>query len=489
LLTFSLCTGLRASAIRALTMIAVMLGARWVYRRPQALNALCLSAILILGIAPGQVADIGFQFSFLMVGGLLTLGPLLDTRLRAWTARDPWAVVSPRQFWVDRKIKEPVVRSVGVSLLCTLLAAPLTAFSFSLFSPVGIVGNLLAVPLVFLVLVFGFAALPFLVWPGPWSAVAFRPALQAAEALMAWVEMLNRLPGAVHWVRSPPLWMVLLSYALLAAWVAWPRRRSWALAAGLVLAGYAGTEAWLHARRTELVVLEADRGQAAWLRHPNGKVVLVDCGSDWSGWDVQRALQRHGIDRLHAVVFTHPDPRHVEGWREVFSHTRPEEIWVSTMDRDHPLFTAEEWETIGLEAGDLFTRFGWEVDVLWPPADLVERSSDDCSLVLRFSDGFASVLFMGGATERVEQQLVASQTALPTRILLAGHHRSRPGASSAFLASVRPDVVVVSGQGFDGISPAREETEARVLEAGIPLLQLPPAREVRLNPRRATLRR
>lgn len=373
-----------------------------------------------------------------------------------------------------------------MSAVCLLLAAPLTAHTFHLFSPIGVIGNLPAVPLVFLLLLVGFPALPLLGLPEAAASAALQPARWCAEGLLGWVKMLEAVPGGVHWVRSPPVWMVVACYVLLAGWVWQPRRRGWVAAGGLLLAGYAGTEAWLHHRRTEVVVVEADRGQAAWLRNGRGEIVLVDCGSDWSGWTVARALREEGVDRIAALVLTHPDPNHVEGWREVFRHARPREVWVAGPDRDHPVYAELPMTPVAMDRGVRRRVAGWDVEVLWPPRDLRERSSDDRSLVLRFTDGFASVLTMGGATERVEARLAGSGDPLAARVWLAGHHRSRPGASATFLRAVRPDVAVVSGLGFRGPTPARVNTSGRVMEAGIPLLRLPPAPLLRLNPREAT---
>jgi competence protein ComEC len=201
---------------------------------------------------------------------------------------------------------------------------------------------------------------------------------------------------------------------------------------------------------------------------------------------VKEALKRHGVDRIALALFTHPDPRHVEGWREVFDHIQPEEIRVGGPDRDHGLYAELPMMASPLCRGDQLEAAGWSVEVLWPPADLEERSSDDRSLVLRFTDGFASVLVMGGASERVVGILTESDDPLAARILLAGHHRSRPSVSREFLRAVRPDAVVVSGLGFHGPTEARQITEARVIGAGVPLLRLPPAAELRLDPRRGT---
>jgi competence protein ComEC len=468
---FAYTTGMRASAIRALIMIAVVLFGRWVYRKPRPLYALSFALLIILLIAPEQIGDVGFQFSFLLVGGLMVLGPEVDAWLQARFARDPWAPVSPLQQWTDRKLKLPLIRSLGVSFLCVVLSAPLTAYTFHLFSPIGLVGNLVAVPLVFLLLLCGFPALLFLGVPQVWSGWALLPAQGIVRLLLAWVDLLEKVPRGTQWVRSPALWVLLAGYGLLFVWMWIPKFRKLSVALGLVLSGYLTTEAWLHYRMPELVVLDADRGQAAWIRNGKGEVLLIDTGSEWTGWQVAESLRSNGIDKIAGIFLTHPDRYHVGGLPEVLDTYTPKHIWVAGVDHSAALFQETGIPTESLKQGDELRAAGWTIDVLWPPADLKERSSDDRSLVLRMTDRSSALLFMGGASERVEIEILKTEKPVGSRMLISGHHRTRPGSRADFLHRVSPQVVVFSGLGFDGVTPARLETESRVENAGIPLFR------------------
>lgn len=487
LFLFTLCTGMRASALRALIMVACLLSAPLLYRRSDTLNALALAAVLILAAAPEQVFDLGFQYSFLMVWGLLVFGGWLGERTGDWFAPDPWAPESPRRNWLDRNVWRRIRGAVIVSCVCLALSAPLTARVFNLFSPVALVGNLLAVPLVFLLLFTGFLALPWLWLPVSAASVVFLPARLAGEALLGWVRLLERIPGGVQWVRSPPFWQLLAFYALLfAAWRRPERRRMW-WAAGLVLAGYVCTDLWLDHRRTELVAVDADRGQAFWVRKPGGGVILIDTGSDWSGWELARHLKTHGVDRIDLLILTHPDPRHVEGLSHLLETHPPRRIRVSASDADHPVFADLPVSPDLLRAGDRLRSEGWWIEALWPPEELPHRGSDDRSLVLRFSDGFRSFLVMGGAGEKVETALLNFPGSLRSRLLLAGHPRSEAGCLPAFLSAARPEAVVFSGRGFEGVTPGRLTGEARVQASGLPVLRVPGGGELRFDLDRGTL--
>lgn len=484
LFLFTAATGFRASALRALLMASCLISAPLFYRRSDARNAFALALFLILAWAPEQLMDIGFQFSFLLVGGLLGVGSLFQTRMAALLRGDPWAPAEVQWPWWKEKLLWPVSDTFLVSLLCFLFAAPLTAYTFHLFSPVALLGNMLAVPLAFLLLASGFPALIFLAGPPPLAAAMLAPARFFARLLLAWVAWLEQIPGGVLWVRSPALWQLAVLYGLPLLALRFARTRKLCLALGLLALGFSVTRWTQHQSRSELLVLDADRGQSALLRAGMRGSVLIDAGSDWSGRRVADALKAEGVNRLEALFLTHPNRAHVQGLAAFAGQHPPRRIYVARTDMDHPLYA--EMERIPLAAGDRLDVAGWQVDVLWPPADWRARAAGNRSLVLRFSRGFASVVFMGGADERVEAELLARGLIRPTRLLLAANSPRVASASPAFLQTLRPEAVVFAGQEFAGPGEARRLSEMRVRHEDLSLWRVYPGQPLRFDLERGT---
>lgn len=471
LFAFTACTGFRASALRALIMATCLLLAPMVYRRPHPASAFSLAAFFILGWAPEQLRDIGFQYSFLLVGGLLVFAHAFDKRLAAWMRGDPWSPADVQWPWWKRRLAGPALSLFFVNALSFLLSAPLTARTFNLFSPVALLGNLFAIPLVFLLLATGFPALLLLVFPAHIASLFFLPALKAARLLLDWVRWSESLPGGVWWVPSPPAWQLAFFYGLPLAWAFIPKQRKRLAATALLFAGFALTQHVLDATRAEAVVLGVDRGQASWVRNGPRGALLVDTGSNWSGRAVRDALRKRGVNRVPALFITHPQRDHAGGVHHLLETHPPERIFVAGPDLGHPAY--EGLDPIPLHAGDVLQIAGWQVDVLWPPKGHRARSMGERSLVLRFSDRFASYLVMGGANERVEARLVEKGIARPARLLHAGNSPRVPGCSPAFLETVRPEAVVFSGSGFQGITEARELSESRTSLMGLPVWRVP----------------
>ena len=484
LFLFTAATGFRASALRALLMAGCLISAPFFYRRANPRNAFALALFLLLTWAPEQLFDIGFQFSFLLVGGLLAVGALFQTRLAAALRGDPWAPPEVQWPWWKEKLLWPVCDTFAVSFLCFVFAAPLTAYTFNLFSPIGLLGNVLAVPLAFLLLACGFPGLFFLGLPTPFAAAAMFPARLIARALLEWVAFLETVPGGVLWVRSPALWQITALYGLPILAFRVRKTRRICLAMGLIALGFSVTRWTQHQTRTELLVLDADRGQSSLLRAGMRGTILIDAGSDWSGRAVAGALQAEGVNRVEALFLTHPNRAHVQGLEAFHASHTPRRIYVARPDAGHPLYA--DWAVIPLEAGDTFVLGGWQVDVLWPPADWTARAAGNRSLVLRFSRGFASMIVMGGADERVEAEMLARDLLLPTRLLLAANSPRVPSASAQFLRALQPEAVVFAAQEYAGPGEARQLSEIRVRREDIPLWRLHEGGTLRFDLTRGT---
>lgn len=126
-LAYLLITDQPASLVRAACMFwtasaAVMLG-----RHTGALNALLLSAAVILSLCPGDLFNSGFQLSFLAAGGIIILHPVIDSSLQS----------------LPRLLREPL----AVSIAAQLPLLPLLYHHFNSVNFNSLPANLLFVPL------------------------------------------------------------------------------------------------------------------------------------------------------------------------------------------------------------------------------------------------------------------------------------------------------------------------------------------------------
>jgi competence protein ComEC len=223
------------STQRAEVMVLAYLLLVFLGRPGEVWSALALAALIILSLAPLRLFSISFQLSFATVAFLIFLLPRL--------------VRHPKNSELDHSIPGAAARILVrikewfiVSVVATLATAPLVALYFQVVSLLGILVNLVAIPLVLLV------ALPLGEAAVISQALSMTP---VAQALL----FLGKIPlwlgyQAVQWgARVPvaavnvptPTWLMIGAYYAVLILVFYPRRTflTWAgaILSAVVLVG------------------------------------------------------------------------------------------------------------------------------------------------------------------------------------------------------------------------------------------------------------
>lgn len=241
---------------RAFVMVAVMLGAILADRRAVSLRTVALAALLILAAAPEALTQPGFQMSFAATVALILV-------------YEPWSRVAPS---VPRLLR-PVAMLVISSAVAGLATAPLAAAHFNRLSEYGLVANLLAVP-VMGVLVMPAGVIAALLAPLGLAGPALWVMGLGTRWMLAVAEWVAGLGGAVTAVPAPPAGVLpLIGLAAATLALLRPRGRVWArLAQGgaaAMLAGALGL--WATAPRPVLLV--GPEAEAAGLMTPAGRAL------------------------------------------------------------------------------------------------------------------------------------------------------------------------------------------------------------------------
>ena len=238
---FALLVSFPLSLVRATVMFTLWQLSVVLYGERSSLNNLALAALLILLFSPASLFDIGFQLSFTSVFFILLLTPHI-----------------PRPRWLRRSRLLPLVYGwLTVSIVAQIGTGPLVAYYFHTIPLVGLLGNLLAIPLAYVIL--GLALVFFLI-----------PGFQGLTAtLLGWC--IRFLTGAVGWmsawpyshIKAYPHWAeVMVCYVLLLALLVYlihrPPRVLYVIAGCLVVwAGIAGWQESEHRRQPRLMVYDS----------------------------------------------------------------------------------------------------------------------------------------------------------------------------------------------------------------------------------------
>jgi ComEC/Rec2-related protein len=445
LVLYALGTGLAASAVRACIMACVFWSAHAFRRRPDGPSALAFSALLIVGAVPGQLWEAGFLLSFGVVAGLMLLVNPLSKPLLEWLYPELPAT-TPRWRKLLARCGRPVVALLAVTLAAWMASLPMTAQYFNLFSPVGLVANLLVVPLASLILLNGCLILT-LGWLSSWGAEVFNHSGRALIHLLLYlVDGFHRWPGGHIFVTAPPPWWCLLWYGALVGLAFLRHRLRWAavvaLPALLLLTGW-----WpMGVARTELAMTPMGRSLSVVVDGPGWQDVLVDPGPAHRGRTLLRWLHSRGVNELEAVLLTHNSVEVAGALPGLLDEMKVREVWLPAQRQRSPALQRllEQLRQRGVpviersagDSGQLAGRWNWQT--LHPPASTAYPSAAAGALLLRLSHGGASALIAGSLHPRWQREVLDRREDVAAMGLIATSLEGEPEWMPEWLAAVRP---------------------------------------------------
>jgi len=216
LCAYTFATGLQSSAMRACLMAVIYWCAPLVWRKPDGLNALFVSAIIIMAVSPMQIFDTGFILSFVCVFGLILLYPLINKPVQQLFGPDPLRLQpTPALLDLSRSAGSYLWSVLAMSIAAWLVSFPLTAFYFGNFTPVTLLSNLIVIPLSSLVILCGCLSL-VLGACIEWFAEIFNH----ANLVLIWMmvkpmQYMAKLPFATFKIEAVPTAAIVCWYALL----------------------------------------------------------------------------------------------------------------------------------------------------------------------------------------------------------------------------------------------------------------------------------
>lgn len=451
---YTAATGWQASAVRATVMMSVVVAGWSLHRPSDLLNSLAAAALIILLADPSQLFQAGFQLSFCVVLSLALVLPWLVVLRDRLFQSDPFlpSELLPRwRRWVDPPARWLAV-NFAVSLAAWLGSLALVAHYFHLVTPVGLLANLVIVPMSGLALMCSLGSL----FCGTWLPVVgtwFNNAAWFWMSGMVWFcERAAEWPGAWFRVRGPGsgdfVLGALLFIGLGSGWLLAPTRRRWLGVVSLMTLAWFGGEWLVLRRRAEVVVLPLPSAGAIWVA-PTGPLpgLLVDGGDATAARGlVTPFLQAQGVNRLGAWVVTHGDAGHVGGWKTVMEEFDPRRVFTG----EHR-FRSPEYRRLLDELAGHPTRWkqwragdhwgGWQV--LFPPAEFHLPLADENALVLGGEIEGVRVLLLSDLAPGGQAALVRSGRDLRADVVVTGLPVTGEPLAAPLLAAVQPGLILL----------------------------------------------
>ena len=442
-LMYSTLAGFGVSTQRALIMLTV---ASLVILSRRNIHP-CLGWLIAMGLVlvsdPFAPLRAGFWFSFCAVAILMLIFVPRHGRMPVW--------------------RKMLYAQLGISLVM----APLGMYWFQQASLPGLLANLVAIPVVSMVIVpLILLALLFLWLPGPVSAGLLTAAGYCAHWLFLLLEQISGLqPVFFSSTRAPGLLLTLLAMSG-AVMLLLPKGFPGRYVGLLLMLPLILPAGRLSDRRMQIDFLDVGQGLSV-LLNTRDYQLLYDTGpgsgnAGDGGWDmvagtIQPMIRASGISP-GLVVASNADLDHAGGL-ERLRLIYPDARYLASLPQARkgidPCRTPESWTS-----GEFAFR------VLHPSPGLPYLGNDS-SCVISVHGPRISLLLSGDISRLVEQRLVLEGLE-PHTILSAPHHGSSTSSSQALIDALEPALVVISAGRDNRFGFPRPDVLSRYSKAQVP---------------------
>ena len=465
---YALLCGLQPAVLRAVVMACVLLWGRSRKLKADSLRLLLLTGWVLLLANPFWLFDISSQLSFVTTAGLMLAGSKVTA-------------------YIPQNLPDWLRTVLGVTLTAQIFSFPFSVFYFHRVSLIGLVSNLVLLPalelavLLFLLglclLFLGFAGCMlygfFYCFAGDiqqgsnmFAMIASLPFTGAERLLQSAVaagKMLADLPFAAVDVAG---WYKVQYFCYLGFMASFfdlgpfsrlssRQRKRWL---GVLFCSFLLINAARYLLPQDLTVhfIDVGQGDAALVRTPAGKNILIDTGGLQGEADISRMvllpyLRYLGVKQIDALYLSHGDHDHAGGAAGVAARLPVKNVFLGagaekSADVQALLKVVEHKANVyRLQKGEQWNVGDCRIVVASASSGTSSAAATETnasSLVLQLFCRGHSLIFTGDADMETEEN--AMRLLRTADVLKVSHHGSETSSSPNFLDHIKPRFAIIS---------------------------------------------
>lgn len=462
---YGILIGQPTTAVRALLMFFVLQGARLLGRSYDLLSALAFAGILMLLDNPDLILDGGCRLSFCAVIGV---GWYVSEKNKIFRSIGEKEKRKNRGKGGKGSSAGAILENIRAGWYLWLFTLPVMLDTFYQVSVVGLLWNLVAIPLLPVIIASGGLGVVLAGWNIFLGSLAGSPAYGMLQLYQEIGNISEKLPVGM-WTPGQPSKPVIAGYYLVIFLLVLvekqliKREKRWKIRkifpgmelCSMLLLLLLMAHPWQ--QREKITFLDVGQGDASLLQS-GGQTLLLDGGStsqkNVGTYVILPYIKQQGISCLEAVVLTHTDQDHINGVTEVLDEGKKGWLTVKNLMYPYWMEGTEQGKQLKklaeeagascrkIRAGDRLTIGKAEAVVLYPKEQEKIAEPNAGSLVLFWKWEGVRAMFTGDLPEEKERELLQN---LPVcEILQVGHHGSATSTCREFLEQVQPSLAVIS---------------------------------------------
>lgn len=459
---YGILIGQPTTAVRALLMFFVLQGARLLGRSYDLLSALAFAGILMLLDNPDLILDGGCRLSFCAVIGV---GWYVSEKNKIFRSIGEKEKRKNRGKGGKGSSAGAILENIRAGWYLWLFTLPVMLDTFYQVSVVGLLWNLVAIPLLPVIIASGGLGVVLAGWNIFLGSLAGSPAYGMLQLYQEIGNISEKLPVGM-WTPGQPSKPVIAGYYLVIFLLVLvekqliKREKWWKIFPGMELCSMLlllllMAHPWQ--QREKITFLDVGQGDASLLQS-GGQTLLLDGGStsqkNVGTYVILPYIKQQGISCLEAVVLTHTDQDHINGVTEVLEEGKKGWLTVKNLMYPYWMEGTEQGKQLKklaeeagascrkIRAGDRLTIGKAEAVVLYPKEQEKIAEPNAGSLVLFWKWEGVQAMFTGDLPEEKERELLQNLPAC--EILQVGHHGSATSTCREFLEQVQPSLAVIS---------------------------------------------